>query len=1052
MEELLVVLVLVVGVGAVAALVLPLVALVQMGSLSRRVRSLEERLRRVEAGAKAGASERVITQAGAVTQVKPSMGARDESTPMARGMRERREETRADEASGPDAVPREPAAVEPVITPLPARDVTPPVDEEAAHRDADAEVIGASDDDEIEYVESEVDREEEWSRLAAASTPAHAKPRAGVSGSITAATSWAWLEERIGSHLFIWIGGVALLLAGAFLVKYGFEHNVLPDWARLCIAAAFGIALIGASEWMKNKSERIAQSLCGAGIADLYGVILGATLLYGLMSSTVAFILMTLVTAAAVALSLRHGRPVAIIGLLGGYGMPALIGGDSNSTLPLFAYLLVLEVGLTAVSRHRGWIGLATVNLAASMGWAALYTLTRLADGATLNSTVIGGFVLLSVASFLVAATITRGRAEGDGERTKGAANAWLLGLGSVVSGLTVLVVLAWVGRFGHVELGMLAALSVGTLVLARLDRLSMPLPWAALGLCVVTLLAWPLSMSNGLWAGGGVGPTFPGGRYGAWSGVFWVLFVFGGYALLWPITLAWLGGVRRRIAAVSGAMVAVDLINAEGEGGEGARRDTGAGVDSASRPHTPGAVLSVVAAHALIAVVIVGCDIADVSPPVAWWWAPAGGAAVLALMAVGALANRGWRGRLNEEAKVWEPAAAALTLGCAGLVTWAVGAGWDAPWQAVAWAAGVWVAVEAADYLKLWPLLYAAAWGAGLAGLAMVAQLLGGTAGDWNFFMLLAAYGLPAAALLGASWRVSIAPSPTPNEAPTLGKPRGSDATLAIALRAAGLIAAVLTLVLLVRRVFHPEESVVYSWVEWLEWGTLAIVLLAAGLGLWRYGRRLEDVAMEYGGASAGLLGTAAAVLGAGSISNPLWTPEAIVSGPPVLNLLLIVYGVPAAIIGGWALLLRNIGGDEKRIAAPAVGAVALLLLFGLVTLAVRQAFAGEVLDVQRVSVSSGEWYAYSLVWIVLGSAMLAAGVALRSVALRYGSAAVMLLAVAKVFVLDTAKLEDLWRVMSYFGLGVVLIALGYVYQRWVFRRSDKADEASEGGPETTP
>ena len=52
----------------------------------------------------------------------------------------------------------------------------------------------------------------------------------------------------------------------------------------------------------------------------------------------------------------------------------------------------------------------------------------------------------------------------------------------------------------------------------------------------------------------------------------------------------------------------------------------------------------------------------------------------------------------------------------------------------------------------------------------------------------------------------------------------------------------------------------------------------------------------------------------------------------------------------------------------------------------------------------------------------------------LRYASLAVLLLAIGKVFLFDTAALDGLFRVASFLGLGLTLMALGFVYQRFVF------------------
>jgi uncharacterized membrane protein len=112
--------------------------------------------------------------------------------------------------------------------------------------------------------------------------------------------------------------------------------------------------------------------------------------------------------------------------------------------------------------------------------------------------------------------------------------------------------------------------------------------------------------------------------------------------------------------------------------------------------------------------------------------------------------------------------------------------------------------------------------------------------------------------------------------------------------------------------------------------------------------------------------------------------------------------------------------------------GVAALIFGFLTLTLEVRQAFHGSVLN-QAVT-TNAEMYAYSLVWILFATALLVAGIVTRGTVLRYGSAAVMLLAVGKVFLIDLAHLQDLYRVFSLFGLGVSLMLLAYLYQRFVF------------------
>lgn len=77
------------------------------------------------------------------------------------------------------------------------------------------------------------------------------------------------------------------------------------------------------------------------------------------------------------------------------------------------------------------------------------------------------------------------------------------------------------------------------------------------------------------------------------------------------------------------------------------------------------------------------------------------------------------------------------------------------------------------------------------------------------------------------------------------------------------------------------------------------------------------------------------------------------------------------------------------------------------------------------------------SIAWALYGLVLLAIGMARRSVSLRWVSLAVLLLAIAKVFLYDLGELRDLYRVLSLLGLAFSLILVSFGYQRFVFRRS---------------
>ena len=75
----------------------------------------------------------------------------------------------------------------------------------------------------------------------------------------------------------------------------------------------------------------------------------------------------------------------------------------------------------------------------------------------------------------------------------------------------------------------------------------------------------------------------------------------------------------------------------------------------------------------------------------------------------------------------------------------------------------------------------------------------------------------------------------------------------------------------------------------------------------------------------------------------------------------------------------------------------------------------------------------------------LLAIGILRGSVPLRYASLAVLMVTVAKVFLLDMSDLTGLFRVASFLGLGLTLIGIGRVYQRFVFQQTDKTESTDD-------
>ena len=91
-----------------------------------------------------------------------------------------------------------------------------------------------------------------------------------------------------------------------------------------------------------------------------------------------------------------------------------------------------------------------------------------------------------------------------------------------------------------------------------------------------------------------------------------------------------------------------------------------------------------------------------------------------------------------------------------------------------------------------------------------------------------------------------------------------------------------------------------------------------------------------------------------------------------------------------------------------------------------------GEVLN--EGPITDAEQYTHSAVWLVFGVTLLVVGMLLRSQAVRLASAAVVILTVFKVFLIDMSDLTGIYQSLSFIGLGIVLLGVGWLYQRLLF------------------
>jgi uncharacterized membrane protein len=203
-------------------------------------------------------------------------------------------------------------------------------------------------------------------------------------------------------------------------------------------------------------------------------------------------------------------------------------------------------------------------------------------------------------------------------------------------------------------------------------------------------------------------------------------------------------------------------------------------------------------------------------------------------------------------------------------------------------------------------------------------------------------------------------------------------------------------------------------------------LIMIGGGAILLALDQRSPSPVFRWGSIALGVVSVFGIATTHLSALNPLWTNES-TGTIPVFNLLLLAYLFPAAGLAAfaWRALGRRPGWYVKMLAA-----VAAILGFAYVTLSIRRVFHGEFIGAWK-GMGAVETYTYSAVWLLLGVALLWAGLRFGSRALRLGSAILVVIAVAKVFLYDMRELEGVLRALSFMGLGGVLIGIGMFYQR---------------------
>lgn len=163
-------------------------------------------------------------------------------------------------------------------------------------------------------------------------------------------------EKFIGENLVSKIGILITVIGVAFGAKYAIDNELISPLTRIVLGYLAGIGLLATAIRLKEKYENFSAVLLSGALAILYIITYFGFAYFDLFPQLLAFSLMVLFTAFAVLAAWHYDRQIiALIGLVGAYGVPFLLSEDTGNVSVLFGYMAVINIGILVIAFRKSW-------------------------------------------------------------------------------------------------------------------------------------------------------------------------------------------------------------------------------------------------------------------------------------------------------------------------------------------------------------------------------------------------------------------------------------------------------------------------------------------------------------------------------------------------------------------------------------------------------------------------------------------------------------------------------------------------------------------------
>ena len=172
-----------------------------------------------------------------------------------------------------------------------------------------------------------------------------------------------FIARLLAGNLVAKAGVVILFFGVGFLLKYAYDHSILPPWTRLAGVALASAGLFYAGSRLLAKRRLYALILMGGAFGFLYLDVFFALKWYHYIDAATGFALYMVLGVATVLTAVRmDARPLAVLGLFGAFLAPPLASTGAGNHVLLFSYYTLLNLFILGVSWFKTWRDLNLVG------------------------------------------------------------------------------------------------------------------------------------------------------------------------------------------------------------------------------------------------------------------------------------------------------------------------------------------------------------------------------------------------------------------------------------------------------------------------------------------------------------------------------------------------------------------------------------------------------------------------------------------------------------------------------------------------------------------